>query len=127
MWGVGVGIVLAAVFGLYWPGWYMSKSTADAKLAAIADTIHTEYCLASYLGSGVTAKAAIELRSKSNSDQVTAFLNGGHAQNEAMAQICGKGLDRLSNDEATMTAAIKKATEAAAARTARMAAAAKPK
>lgn len=117
--GLGIGIVVAAVFCFGYPGWFMSRSVADEQRKAEGDKVRAEYCLASYLSSGVTPVEAAKIRSKGTGEQAEMFVNAGHAPDVDSGRACGKGLDQLTTD-AQMDGAIKKAMAAAAARDARM-------
>ena len=117
--GFGVGIVAMAIFSFGYPGWFMSRSAAEEQRKAEVSSVRAEYCLASYLASGVTAAEAAKVRAKATGEQAKTFVETGHAPDEATGMACGKKLDQLST-EAQLDAAIKKATAAAVAREAKM-------
>lgn len=119
--GFGVGVVAMAIFCFGYPGWFMSRSAAEEQRVAQADQIRASYCLASYLGSGVTAEEAGKLRSKGTGEQADILVKTGHAPDVDAGRACGKQLDQLNTD-AEIGEAIKKATMAAAARNAKIAA-----
>ncbi|TXL78821.1 hypothetical protein FHP25_07445 [Vineibacter terrae] len=119
--GAGVGIVATAIFCFGYPGWFMSRSAAEGYRTAAVDNVHAEYCLASYLSSGVTAAEATEIRRKGTSEQAEILVKTGHAPNEEAGRACGRALDKLSTD-AQLDEAIKKAVAAAAAQDAKIAA-----
>ncbi|TXL82167.1 hypothetical protein FHP25_00235 [Vineibacter terrae] len=120
--GLGLGILATAFFCFGYPGWFMSRSAATEQRKTEGDKIRAEYCLASYLSSGVTAAEAGRLRSKGTGEQAEIFVNTGHAPDVDSGRACGRGLDQLTTD-AQVDAAIKTALAAAAARDARIAAA----
>lgn len=120
--GLGVGIVATAIFCFGYPGSFMSRSAAEEQRLAAGDTVRAEYCLSSYLASGVTAADAGKLRSKGTTDQAENFVRLGHAPNLDAGKACGRALDRLSSSD-QIEAAIKTAMAASAARDARIAAA----
>ena len=120
--GVGIGIVATAIFSFGYPGWFMSRSVAEEQRKVEGDKVHAEYCLASYLSSGVTAEEAAAVRTKGTTEQAEIFLSKGHAPNIDSGRACGKALDRLTTS-AQVEDAIKQAMATAAARTARIAAA----
>ncbi len=120
--GVCVGILATAIFCFGYPGWFMSRSAATEQRKTEGDKVRAEYCLASYLGSGVTAAEAGKLRSKGTGEQAEILVNTGHAPDMDSGRACGRGLDQLTTD-AQVDAAIKTAVAAATARSARIAAA----
>jgi hypothetical protein len=120
--GLGVGIVATAIFCFGYPGWFMARSVAEDQRKTEGDKIRAEYCLTSYLGSGVTTEEAAKVRSKSTGEQADIFVNAGHAPNVEAGRACGKALDQLTA-EAQLGAAIKTAVAATAARNAKIAAA----
>lgn len=120
--GLGIGIVATAIFCFGYPGWFMSRSAAADHRKVDGDKIRAEYCLASYLSSGVTAADAAKVRSKSGGEQAEIFVNAGHAPDVDAGRACGRALDQLTT-EVQIDDAIKVAMATAAARTARIAAA----
>ncbi|TWS96326.1 hypothetical protein [Reyranella sp. CPCC 100927] len=120
--GLGIGIIATAIFCFGYPGWFMSRSAAADHRKADGDKIRAEYCLASYLSSGVSAADAAKVRSKGGGEQAEIFVNAGHAPDVDAGRACGRALDQLST-EAQIDGAIKSAMAAAEARTARIAAA----
>lgn len=120
--GIGIGIVATAIFSFGYPGWYMSRSVAEAQRKVEGDRVHAEYCLASYLSSGVTAEQAATVRTKGTTEQAEIFLSKGHAPDMDSGRACGRALDRLTSS-GQVEDAIKLAMAAAAERTARIAAA----
>ena len=120
--GLGVGIVATAIFCFGYPGSFMSRSAAEEQRRTEGDKVRADYCLTSYLGSGVTTEDAAKLRSKGTGEQADVLVNAGHAPNVEAGKACGKALDQLSG-EAQLAAAIKTAVEATTARNAKLAAA----
>lgn len=119
--GAGIGIVATAIFCFGYPGWFMSRSAAEDHRKAEIDKVRAEYCLASYLSSGVTAAEATEVKRKGTGEQAEIFVKTGHAPNEDAGRACGRALDQLTT-QAQLDDAIKKAVTAAAARDAKIAA-----
>lgn len=120
--GLGIGIVATAIFSFGYPGWFMSRSAAEEQRKAESDKVHAEYCLASYLSSGVTPAEAAAVRTKGTAEQAEILVKKGHAPNLDSGGACGRALDRLTTDSQVQDA-IKNAMAAAAARNARIAAA----
>ena len=120
--GLGVGIVATAIFCFGYPGSFMSRSAAEEQRKTEGDKVRADYCLTSYLGSGVTAADAAKIRSKGTAEQADLFVNSGHAPNADAGRACGKALDQLTG-ETQLDAAIKTAVAATAARNAKIAAA----
>lgn len=118
--GFGAGVVAMAIFSFGYPGWFMSRSAAEEQRVAEVSAVHAQYCLDSYLSSGVTTAQARELRSKATSEQAEKLVAAGHAVNEEIGRACGRQLDKLTT-EAEMDAAIKKASAEAAARESKLA------
>lgn len=112
--GLVVGVTAFSLLFFVWPGNYRSKSGAEESEKTAVAAVHTKYCLNSYLGSGVSVADATALRGKSTVDQATALVAGRHVLDEEGGKACGQALDQL-RDEATLAAAIKKATSAKAA------------
>ena len=120
--GLGAGILATAIFCFGYPGGFMSRSAAEEQRKVEGDKVRADYCLTSYLGSGVTAEDAAKVRSKGTGQQAEIFVNSGHAPNLDAGRACGKALDRLTG-QAQLEAAIKTAVAATTARNARLTAA----
>jgi hypothetical protein len=120
--GIAVGVVATAIFCFIYPGGFMSRSVAEESRRSEGDKVRADYCLNSYLGSGVTAADAAKVRSKGTNEQADVFVNAGHAPTVDAGKACGKALDQLTG-EAQLEAAIKTAVAATTARNARLAAA----
>lgn len=123
--GAAIGVVATAIFCFGYPGWFMSRSSAEQLRTAEADKVRADYCLASYLASGVTPAEAAKVRTKGTREQSDILVNAGHAPDTDAGSACGRALDKLST-EAQIDAAIKVATAAATARAERLAGAKQP-